>query len=117
MQKHFSNSVRVISANKEEIAQAVKSHVTFLCQNYPEIVKIIWFGSWVNGIPTPGSDVDLCIVVTDSTKPRHERGIDYLPVGFPVGLDIHVYTVSEFESLPQTMPTWYKAIISGQNIC
>ena len=116
MQRQFSNSVRVISANKTEVARAVEAYAARIRQTNPEITNIIWFGSWINGIPTPGSDVDLCIVVSDSTKPRHERGVDYLPLGFPVGIDIHVYTIAEFEALPETMPEWYRAMVSGREI-
>ena len=32
--------------------------------------RAIWFGSRVNGIPAPGSDVDLCLVLARSEKHR-----------------------------------------------
>ncbi len=64
----------------------------------------------------PGSDVDLGMVVSSTLKPFHERHVDYLPVGFPVGLDIQVYTVDEFELLPDRAPGLYQAIILGREI-
>jgi predicted nucleotidyltransferase len=35
--------------------------------------KIILFGSHAYGEPTPDSDIDLLIIVSDSDQPRHRR--------------------------------------------
>jgi predicted nucleotidyltransferase len=109
-------SVVVKSINRPGIVEAVEAHATFLRQQNPEIERIIWFGSWINGLPVPGSDVDLCLVLSASDKPRHERITDYLPVGFPVGLDLWVYTQTEFEQLRRESPAWYQAIIAGREL-
>lgn len=77
---------------------------------------MIWFGSWVTGVPTPGSDVDLCIVLADSDKPMRERITDFLPVGFPVGLDLIPCTERDFEELPKRSPSLYEAIMGGRRI-
>lgn len=93
--------------------QAVERYVAHLRREHSEIRRIIWFGSWVTGIPTPGSDVDLCLVVSATDKPRRERSIAYLPVGFPVGVDLFVYTEEEFAQLAQAAPGWFAAIQAG----
>lgn len=85
------------------------------CQ-HPEIVRVIWFGSWVTGLPMPGSDVDLCLILKSSEKPLQDRVPDYLPLGFPVGIDLFAYTQAEFEDLNESSPGWYKAISSGVEI-
>lgn len=85
-------------------------------RHHPEISRIIWFGSWVNGLPTPGSDVDICLIVTHAAKPRHERAPDYLPAGFPVGLDLVVYTETEFARLSDDSPQWHRAIVAGRDL-
>ena len=110
------NSVVIKSANKAQIAQAVGDYVARLRAAHPEIERAIWFGSWVNGIPAPGSDVDLCLVVSVSDQPLRERAGAYLPVGFPVGLDLFVYTQAELEHLRDTSPGWYGAIIAGREV-
>ncbi len=74
------------------------------------------FGSRVNGIPTPGSDVDVCLVLTCSDKPFRDRAADYLPLGFPVGLDLFPYTVEEFERLRSDYPSWHGAITAGVDL-
>ncbi len=110
------NFVVVKSADRERIEQAVKSYAAKLRAEHPEIERIIWFGSWVSGLPRPGSDVDLCLIVSATDKPFRERAADFLPVGFPVGIDLFVYTREEWERLEEERPGWYKAICSGQEI-
>ncbi|KPK01876.1 MAG: DNA polymerase III subunit beta [Anaerolineae bacterium SG8_19] len=85
------NSVIIKSIDRELIKQAVESFVARLREDHPEVERVIWFGSWVTGLPAPGSDVDLCLILSSSDKPPRDRISDYLPVGFPVGVDLFVY--------------------------
>ncbi len=110
------NSVVIKSANREKIAQAVASYVARLRIQHPEIERVIWFGSWVTGLPMPGSDVDLCLILTSSERTPRDRIPDYLPVGFPVGVDLFAYTRAEFERLRETSPGWYQAIAAGEEL-
>lgn len=110
------SSVVIKSIDRQLIKQAVESYAGQLQHHHPEIQKIIWFGSWVNGLPTPGSDVDLCLILTAAGKPFRERIPDYLPAGFPVGIDLFPYTEAEFEQLRRDSPGWYQAIIFGQEL-
>lgn len=82
------SSVVIKSVDRCIVDQAVKQFVSHLRSNHKEIQKIFWFGSWINGIPVPGSDVDLCLILLESDKPFRERIPEYLPVDFPVGIDI-----------------------------
>lgn len=110
------NSVVIKSLNREPVEEAVSSYVAQLRRDHPEIERVIWFGSWITGLPTPGSDVDICLVLSASDKAPRERISDFLPLGFPVGFDLLVYTVSEFERLRQFSPGLYEAITSGVEI-
>ena len=110
------NSVVIRSANREEIAQAVSSYVAHLREQHPEIERVIWFGSWVTGLPVPGSDVDLCLILSSSDNSAQDRISAYLPFGFPVGIDLFAYTRDEFERLQETSPGWYKAIVAGEEL-
>ena len=75
------DTVIIKSANRERIAAAVQSYVTQLYQAHAEIEQVIWFGSWITGIPTPGSDVDLCLVVSSSDLlPREPQAFLTHPV-------------------------------------
>jgi predicted nucleotidyltransferase len=75
-----------------------------------------WFGSWVTGGWSPGSDVDLCIVIEPSTKPARDRVSDYLPRTFPVGIDLFVYTEDEIARLATEHPSFARAIEAGVEI-
>ena len=110
------NSVVIKSANRDEIAQSVASYVARLRVQYPEIERVIWFGSWVTGLPMPGSDVDLCLILSSSDRAPRDRIPDYLPVGFPVGGDLFAYTQAELGRLRETSPGWYQAIAAGREI-
>ena len=107
------NSVVIKSVDRDVIRQAVEAYAAQLRQRHPEIERIIWFGSWVTGLPAPGSDVDLCLILSSSDKPARDRISDYLPLGFPVGIDLFAYTLAEFEGLSLG---WKKAITSGIDV-
>lgn len=106
-------SVAIKSTDPKRIERAVRAHVSELRKRHPDIEQVLWFGSWVNGSPTPGSDVDLCVVVRHSDCSPRDRIPEYLPFGFPVGVDVFVYTREEFARLRETSPRWYAAITSG----
>ena len=109
-------SVVIKSNNQEQVARAVSAYVIQLRGEHPEIERVIWFGSRVNGLPTPGSDVDICLVIVSTDKTWRDRVPDYLPVGFPVGIDLFVYTQEELAHLREISPDWYATIIAGREL-
>lgn len=110
------NSVVIKSIDRSKINQAVYDYVNRLRAEHPEVERAIWFGSWVTGLPMPGSDVDICLIVAKSDKKPRDRIPDYLPLGFPVGIDLFVYTNQEFKKLKTVSPGWYAAITSGVEV-
>ncbi|MGD8750843.1 MAG: nucleotidyltransferase domain-containing protein [Anaerolineales bacterium] len=110
------NSVVIKSIDRDQVREATLSYATRLRQRFPEIERVIWFGSWITGSPTPGSDIDLCLILTSSDQPHRDRISKYLPLGFPVGIDLFAYTKDEFERLRGDSPGWYQAIASGVEI-
>jgi len=77
------------------------------------VKKVIWFGSWVRGIPTPASDVDICLILESMDQAPRDRIARYLPDGFPVGIDVFAYTEDELTKMKAERPQWYQAIASG----
>lgn len=110
------NSVVIKSIDRKEIARAVTAYVARLRAEHPEVERVFWFGSWVTGLPAPGSDVDLCLVLSSSDRAIRDRVVDYLPVGFPVGVDLFAYTRAEFSRLEEISPGWYATITSGREL-
>jgi len=92
----------------------VRSHANALRLHRPGVRRIHWYGSWVSGVPTPSSDVDLCVVIErDARRPR-DRIPDYLPDRFPVGIDLVVLTERELDELEERSPAWHAAIVGGR---
>ena len=111
-----SPSLAVKSNNQAAVERAVRRWAREIAEQRPEVRRIIWFGSRVNGIPAPGSDVDLCLVLVHSDKRFRERIGDYLPIGFPVGLDLFPYTLAELERLRREHPSWHRVLTSGVDL-
>lgn len=103
-------------AESERIAVAVQSYAESLRARGRGVRRVLWYGSWVSGVPTPTSDVDLLVVVdSDERRPR-DRIPDYLPDRFPVGVDLVVLTERELEDLAEHSPEWYRALTAGKEM-
>ena len=111
-----SASLVVKSNNEAAVERAVRGWAERIGAQRSEVRRIVWFGSRVNGTPSPGSDVDVCLVLARSDKPFRERAADYLPVGFPVGLDLFPYTAEELERLRRDHPSWHRAVTAGVDL-
>jgi predicted nucleotidyltransferase len=97
IQKKLFDSVTLYSLDRELLQKNINKAVEKLCSEHTEVRKVILFGSAAAGTNLPSSDVDIIIIVTNTSKRFIDRAdcfIDYfLPVGFPV--DIFVYTEEE----------------------
>ena len=97
----FPSVAETLPKAVERIAQALK----------PE--KIILFGSYAYGNPTPDSDVDL-LVVMETNKPRKEHVVDVslllYPRLFPV--DILVKTPEEIEEALKKRDFFIREIVT-----
>ena len=110
------SSAAIKYTDPELVACAVRSYATHIRANHLHVRRIIWFGSWIRGTYSPGSDVDICIVVSRSDKPRRDRVPDYLPRSFPVGMDLFVYTSAEWRTLESDHPEWFREINAGRDV-
>ena len=103
--------------DRRAVTAAVEAWAEALAQR-PEVERIVWYGSFVSGTPTPRSDADLCVVVHDdsvASMPRYARGADYLPpTATPVPFDLTVLTVAEHAALDSWAPAWASAIGHGR---
>lgn len=114
MREPSLNSAVAISPRRQEVERAVRAYVRDLLSRCPEVQAVIWFGSWVTGRPSRYSDVDICLILSESPTERiRDRIPRYLPDRFPGGLDVFPYTVEEFDALRSTAPSWYRAIKAG----
>jgi predicted nucleotidyltransferase len=100
-------------ADPERIRKAVRSYAHDLRTTHREILSLRWFGSWIKGTASVGSDVDLCVIIDRSDKPRRERIPDFLPRTFPVGIDLFIFTEGEFAKLATEHPSLFQVIENG----
>ncbi len=110
------SSLVVKSIDRRKIERAVSAYALELRRKHPEVERIIWFGSWVNGLPVPGSDVDICLIISCSDLIPRDRIPAYLPDGFPTGIDLCVFTHDEFSLLPERSPGLFQAVTAGREI-
>jgi predicted nucleotidyltransferase len=74
--------------------------------------QIILFGSYAYGQPTEGSDLDLMIIVSESSEPAHRREQKaYACVGaIGVSKDLLVLTREEFEKQAQVVTSLARSV-------
>lgn len=116
MPNRFSTGVKVIRDEPEAIESALMDYVRGLRSRHPEISRILWFGSRVRGTPTRASDVDLCLILTETDRSFLDRISFYHPGRFPTGIDLFPYTVEEFAQLQSTTPGWTREILTGREL-
>lgn len=90
-----SGTVAVTYFDRAAVRQAADALATELGARHPEVEEVVLFGSVAWGIPVPGSDVDLLLVLSASDVPFLQRMARYVPTGFPVGVDVFPYTREE----------------------
>jgi predicted nucleotidyltransferase len=69
------------------------------------------FGSYATGRYGPGSDLDILLIIRESTEPRwfmRTSAID--TAGLQVGADLFIYTEEESRRLEAESP-WYRHIL------
>ena len=112
-----SDSVKIIYYNRELVAQAVREALKKLTQEHPELQEAILFGSFVRGDAVPGSDVDMLLILSDSTLTFLERIPKYIPTTVPGGVDIFPYTRQELDRmLAEGNPFIHRALSEGQRL-
>lgn len=68
----------------------------------PDIIRIGCFGSVVNGTWGVGSDIDIVIILDESSLPPLRRAAQWDTIDLPVPADIVVLTRHETETTPSS---------------
>ncbi|MBI4483039.1 MAG: nucleotidyltransferase domain-containing protein [Acidobacteria bacterium] len=93
------DSVEIEYFPSRQVWEELRVFVSTLRRQHPEIEKVLVFGSLVRGDCVPGSDVDLLLVLRESSVPFLDRIPRYTPSRFPVGVDVFPYTREELERM------------------
>ena len=99
IQKRSYNSVKIFWLNKELLETNIFNAVNTLADSRLEVKKVILFGSIAENRGLPSSDVDILIIVSESTCRFIDRALDFQKFFEDVGLgvDLFVYTEEEIE--------------------
>jgi uncharacterized protein len=99
MRNRSSPSVKIRYLDKDEIWKSLRKSIKELRERYPEIEQVILFGSFARGEAVPGSDLDLLIILRESSLPFLERIGRYLPSKCGIGVEVFPYTKEELKFL------------------
>jgi predicted nucleotidyltransferase len=100
MLSESSPSVKVTWFDYTAVWAEVNRFAQELLQQFSEVEEVRVFGSLVRRECVPGSDVDLLVVLRESSLPFHHRISRYLPRRpMPVAVDVFPYTRRELEQM------------------
>jgi predicted nucleotidyltransferase len=87
--------VVVKSVDEAAVRRAMDAYAGRLLALHPEVEEIVVFGSFAEGNWAPGSDLDVFVILSGSSRPMRDRVPDLLPGAFPVCVDLFPYTREE----------------------
>ncbi len=111
MQRRSSSSVKIRSVPRETVITALSGWFQSLSADHPEIKKAGLFGSSARGDYTPSSDVDILLIVSNSSSPMWKRALDYPPPPGPVGAELFIYAEVEIDALEREGSQWLGQIL------
>ena len=114
MRNPFLSSAGSRFANREEVILLARETAARIAAAYPEIIRIIVFGSFARGDYGPRSDLDLLIIFKESEKSMRERLAELLRFSPAYPTDFVPLTQSEVDSrLAEGDPFLSRAIAEG----
>ena len=88
--------------SREEVEGALQAWM--VRHPIPGLLALGYFGSYARGDYGVGSDLDLLLVVESSSLPSWQRALSLPLEELPVPAEALVYTLSEWQALPQRSP-------------
>jgi hypothetical protein len=93
---------RVLRWPKADVViAAARKWASALAASRRDILRIGYFGSYARGDWGVGSDLDILIVLNETSMPFHQRALLFESPGLPVPAEMLVYTAAEWEKLMQ----------------
>ncbi len=111
MPEKSSNFAKVFFADKDKVLRQLKDYAKKLKRTSPEVEKVGLFGSYVTDTFGPASDVDLLIILKQSSKCFLDRIPDYIPDNLSVSCDVFPYTSEEVERMKKDYNLWLRHIL------
>jgi uncharacterized protein len=112
--KSLSSSV-IRWPSKAEVSSAVASWAQALVSRQPDILKIAVIGSYARHDWGVGSDLDLILVIKESSEPFERRSLAFDASELPVPVDLMVYTEEEWRKLSEVGGRFYETVVREGN--
>jgi len=85
--------------DREAVDLAVRAWAAEVARADERILRVGYFGSYARGNWGVGSDVDIVLVLGETSEPFERRALAYDTGTLPVQADVLVYTVGEWERM------------------
>jgi predicted nucleotidyltransferase len=105
MREKSSNSVKIVFADKNKVLRQLKDYAKKL-KRMLEVEKVGFFGSYATDTFGPASDVDLLIILRNSSTRFLDRIPDYIPDNLSISCDVFPYTSQEIQKMKQDGNLW-----------
>lgn len=83
------------------VDRALREAAKQVAAAHPEVLRIGYFGSYARGDWGVGSDLDVLVIVSESSASIDQRGRDIFMRGVPVPMDLLIYTWDEWARLQE----------------
>lgn len=81
------------------VHRAVSAWAQDVVRKRPDVLWIGYIGSYARGDWGVGSDIDIVIILDQSTQPHWQRGLEFDASVLPVPADLLVYTRDEWQDM------------------
>ena len=111
MQNPFLRSAEPKFASRRQILDLARTTAERIAADHPQVTRILLFGSFARGDFGTRSDMDLLILLKDSSLPIRDRIAQFLEYcsGYPA--DVFPLTETELEGrLRENDPFWVRAV-------
>jgi len=97
MQRTLSNSVTITYLDYEQVMNQLQQAAAQLKQSNEQVVRVMLFGSLVQGNYGPRSDADVLIVLASDERRVMDRVPEYLAAFSNVSIGVDVFPLTEEE--------------------
>jgi len=95
-----------VFADKNKILRQLADYTVEVKRSRLEVEKVGLFGSYATDTFGPASDVDLLIILRQSSQRFLDRIPDYLPENLSVSCDVFPYTNEEIKKMKRDNNPW-----------
>jgi hypothetical protein len=83
----------------EEVKNVLRQWINKQMTTHPEVIQLGYFGSLAKGNWGVGSDLDLIVIIQDSSIPFEKRPVGWDFDMLPVPTDMLIYTMKEWQHM------------------